>query len=88
MGAGFASMATALLALWATRKKVGQDPSVAMRPRWWHWMIVAAPLLPIAANSFGWIFTEVGRQPWIVYSLMTTQNGVSPAVSTTMLEIL
>lgn len=82
MGAGFASMATALLALWATRKKVGQDPSVAMRPRWWHWMIVAAPLLPIAANSFGWIFTEVGRQPWIVYSLMTTQNGVSPAVST------
>lgn len=81
IGAGFASMATAILALWATRKKAMTDPSGAMRARWWHWMIVAAPLLPIAANSFGWIFTEIGRQPWIVFGLMTTQHGVSPAVS-------
>ncbi|GAB96710.1 cytochrome d ubiquinol oxidase subunit I [Kineosphaera limosa] len=79
IGAGFASMATALLALWATRRKAG-DGSGAMKARWWHWMIVAAPLLPIAANSFGWIFTEVGRQPWVVFGLMTTANGVSPAV--------
>ncbi len=84
MGAGFASMATAILALWATRRSaMARDDGAAgaMRARWWHWMIVAAPLLPIAANSFGWIFTEVGRQPWVVYSLMTTANGVSPSVS-------
>ena len=81
IGAGFASMATAILALWATRKTAMTDPSGAMRARWWHWMIVAAPLLPIAANSFGLIFTEIGRQPWIVFGLMTTQHGVSPAVS-------
>jgi cytochrome d ubiquinol oxidase subunit I len=36
----------------------------------------------VAANSFGWIFTEMGRQPWVVFSLMTTENGVSPGVST------
>jgi cytochrome d ubiquinol oxidase subunit I len=42
---------------------------------------VAAPLLPVFANSFGWIFTEVGRQPWIVFGLMTTPHGVSPSVS-------
>jgi cytochrome d ubiquinol oxidase subunit I len=40
------------------------------------------PFLPLAANSFGWIFTEVGRQPWIVYGLMTTATGVSPLATT------
>jgi cytochrome d ubiquinol oxidase subunit I len=28
-----------------------------------------------------WIFTEMGRQPWIVQGQMTTSNGVSPSVS-------
>ena len=36
--------------------------------------------LPLFANSFGWIFTEMGRQPWVVMGLMTTQTGVSPGV--------
>ena len=46
-------------------------------------MAVLTPLLPVFANSWGWIFTEVGRQPWIVYGLMTTSTGVSPSVSAT-----
>jgi cytochrome d ubiquinol oxidase subunit I len=29
----------------------------------------------------GWIFTEMGRQPWIVFSLMKTSSGVSPGVT-------
>jgi cytochrome d ubiquinol oxidase subunit I len=33
--------------------------------------------LPFIANTTGWVFTEVGRQPWIVYGLMTTVKGVS-----------
>jgi cytochrome d ubiquinol oxidase subunit I len=41
----------------------------------------ALPLLPLAANSVAWIFTEMGRQPWIVQGQMTTSNGVSPSVS-------
>ncbi len=37
--------------------------------------------LPLLANSLGWIVTEIGRQPWIVYGLMLTRDGVSPNVS-------
>jgi cytochrome d ubiquinol oxidase subunit I len=46
---------------------------------------VALPLLPLAANSFAWIFTEMGRQPWIVYGQQLTSQGVSPNV--TSLEV-
>ena len=35
---------------------------------------------PLIANSFGWIFTEMGRQPWVVYGQMFTRDGVSPLV--------
>ena len=35
-------------------------------------------LFPLIGISFGWIFTEVGRQPWIVFGLMKTEAGVSP----------
>ena len=34
--------------------------------------------LPLAALIVGWIFTEMGRQPWIVFSLLKTKDGVSP----------
>ncbi len=51
------------------------------RPRAGSWLAVSLPLLPVAANSFGWIFTEMGRQPWAVFGLMTTASGVSPGVS-------
>jgi cytochrome d ubiquinol oxidase subunit I len=39
------------------------------------------PLFVLFANSVGWIFTEMGRQPWVVFGLMTTRNAVSPGVS-------
>jgi cytochrome d ubiquinol oxidase subunit I len=35
---------------------------------------------PLIANSFGWVFTEMGRQPWAVFGLMTTADAVSPNV--------
>jgi cytochrome bd ubiquinol oxidase subunit I len=34
----------------------------------------------VVANSVGWIFTEMGRQPWVVYGTMRTADGVSPSV--------
>ncbi len=37
--------------------------------------------LPFIANAAGWIFTEVARQPWIVFGLLQTKDAVSPAVS-------
>jgi cytochrome d ubiquinol oxidase subunit I len=48
---------------------------------WWPTLLVALPLLPLFANSFGWIFTEAGRQPWVVFTLLKTSAGVSPTVS-------
>lgn len=75
MGVGFAAMAAAAAVLWATRR------DLVPQARWWRWLILLTPLLPILGNSFGWIFTEVGRQPWLVFGLMATSTGVSPAVA-------
>ena len=75
IGLGIATALIAVAVLWLTRK--GRTPTA----RWLTYAAIAAPLLPVLANSFGWIFTEVGRQPWIVFGLMTTANGVSPSVS-------
>ena len=35
-------------------------------------------LLPWIANSSGWLLAEMGRQPWLVFGLLKTENGVSP----------
>jgi cytochrome d ubiquinol oxidase subunit I len=75
IGLGLLAALLAALALWATRG------DRVPRARWWQWAIIATPLLPVVGNSFGWIFTETGRQPWIVFGLMTTHTGVSPSVS-------
>ncbi|OGO12788.1 MAG: cytochrome D ubiquinol oxidase subunit I [Chloroflexi bacterium RBG_19FT_COMBO_50_10] len=45
------------------------------------WMII----LPYLANTTGWILTETGREPWIVYGLLTMEAGVSKAVTSGML---
>jgi len=75
IGLGMVGALIALAVLWLTRGD--RIP----RHRLWFWVIMATPLLPLFANSFGWIFTEAGRQPWIVFGVMTTTHGVSPNVS-------
>ncbi|WP_392543943.1 cytochrome ubiquinol oxidase subunit I [Oryzobacter telluris] len=77
MGLGFATMGACALVLWATRR------DLVPQAKWWTAVAVLTPLAPVFANSFGWIFTEAGRQPWVVYGLMTTASGVSPSVSAT-----
>ncbi len=42
---------------------------------------VLAAALPFIANTFGWIFTEMGRQPWVVFGMLKTSDANSPAVS-------
>ncbi len=49
--------------------------------RWYQWILVFSVLLPQIANQVGWITAEVGRQPWIVYGLLRTSEGLSKAVS-------
>ena len=78
IGLGLVAAAFAALVLWLTRR--GRE--LWATSRWWVWMCVALPLLPLGANSFGWLFTEMGRQPWSVFGLMTTASSVSPGVGT------
>ncbi|MFF8426845.1 cytochrome ubiquinol oxidase subunit I [Streptomyces sp. NPDC016566] len=48
----------------------------------WYWRIAIWTLaFPLIANSWGWIFTEMGRQPWVVYGVLQTRDAVSPGVS-------
>ncbi len=44
-------------------------------------LLIPAILLPYIANTSGWLMTELGRQPWIVYGLKKTADSVSPGVS-------
>jgi cytochrome bd ubiquinol oxidase subunit I len=71
IGAGMLAALIALLALWYFRK--GKRPT----SRWLLWGGIILPLLPLIGNSFGWIMTEVGRQPWLVYGQLKTADGVS-----------
>ncbi|MFE1749802.1 cytochrome ubiquinol oxidase subunit I [Streptomyces anandii] len=48
----------------------------------WSWRIAVWTLaFPLIANSWGWIFTEMGRQPWVVYGVLQTRHAVSPGVT-------
>ncbi|MFP5022767.1 cytochrome ubiquinol oxidase subunit I [Pseudonocardia phyllosphaerae] len=48
----------------------------------WVWRGALLTLaFPLIANSAGWIFTEMGRQPWVVFGLMRTSDAVSPGVT-------
>ncbi len=83
IGLGGFSAAVALAALWLTRKSKVTDKS------WFSKLAVWSIPAPFIAASFGWIFTEMGRQPFVVAPnptgsdmvYMLTQHGVSKAVS-------
>jgi len=51
-------------------------------PKWYLWLLVWFIPLPYLAANLGWILTEVGRQPWLVYGVMKTADGVSPGLQT------
>ena len=74
--AGMFAMAVAAWVLFATR-----SDRVPMQ-RWVQPLIVLAPLATVLGHSFGWIFTEIGRQPWVVHGEMAPHPAVSPSVGT------
>lgn len=47
-------------------------------PRWLLWTVVACAPLGMVALEAGWVVTEVGRQPWIIYGIMRTKDAVTP----------
>lgn len=90
MGFGVFSAALALAGLWLTRR--GRIPS---SPWFGRLALVAIPM-PFLANATGWIFTEMGRQPWVVAPNPTgemeirllTAVGVSPVSAWSVLTSL
>ncbi len=48
---------------------------------WMLWILLLALPFPYIANTAGWMTAELGRQPWLVYSLMRTADGYSKTVS-------
>jgi cytochrome d ubiquinol oxidase subunit I len=80
IGLGIAHILVAVVGLWLTRG--GRTPAAA-----WVWKVAIWSFpFSLASMSVGWIFTEMGRQPWLVFGLLKTESGVSPNVSG--LEIL
>ena len=76
IGFGAIAFFLAVFVLWRTRKG-GELPS----GKWFIRSMIAMPLIPLIAISFGWIFTETARQPWAVFGLIKTEDGVSAVVS-------
>jgi cytochrome d ubiquinol oxidase subunit I len=73
VGAGSALALLALIWFFALR----------FRPRWLEsrrllWALVVAAPLGFIAIEAGWTVTEVGRQPWIIYGIMRTSEGLTP----------
>ncbi|WP_224760443.1 cytochrome ubiquinol oxidase subunit I [Salinibacterium sp. ZJ450] len=80
IGVGMLAALLAVIILWFTRKGGHLD-----RSNWMHRILMVTvpvlPVLPLAANSFGWIFSETARQPWLVFGLFKTEDGVSPGLT-------
>ena len=81
VGAGITMLVLAAYGLFLSMGEV-----LDKKPRFLN-LFVYAILLPYLATSAGWIMTEVGRWPWVVFGLMKIEEAVSPNVSVWMLLI-
>lgn len=75
VGIGFALIGLALWAVWALRR------GTLEKSRGVLWLLIVSVLGPQIANQAGWWAAEVGRQPWIVYKLLRTSQGLSAVVT-------
>lgn len=74
VGAGFLMLALAAYGLFLAAR--GRVPRQTLFLK----LLILAIALPYLANTTGWLLTEMGRQPWIVFGLMKTADAVSPTV--------
>jgi len=72
LGTGFALLGVWYLVVRIFRRRLP-------RSRWFYWALVGAAPASLVALLCGWIVTEVGRQPWIVYNVMRTSDAVTGA---------
>jgi cytochrome d ubiquinol oxidase subunit I len=79
VGAGMLMAVAAIYALYLVMGDLYETRPLALK------LFGLAIALPYLANATGWILTEVGRFPWVVYGLVSLQQGVSPNVTAGML---
>ena len=79
VGIGLLLIAVNLFALFVDNKNLFEKFSWFLKLL--PWMII----LPYLANTTGWILTEVGRFPWVVYGLLKMEDGVSVVITGGML---
>jgi cytochrome bd ubiquinol oxidase subunit I len=75
----------ALLAIIALLLVKGQS---YLKRKWLLRILLYAIPLPYIANTAGWMLTEIGRAPWIVFGLMRIEEGVSPSQAVSQGEVL
>jgi len=80
MAFGFVMILITAYFVWANMRG---DITKAKWMKWVPWVLI----LPYLANASGWILTEMGRQPWIVYGLLKVEDAVSPNLTTVDLLI-
>ncbi|MEU5691523.1 cytochrome ubiquinol oxidase subunit I [Actinosynnema sp. NPDC020468] len=77
---------TLFLVSWLTLPLLWRDRVTRWRPVLWL-MVIGVPL-PFAAAILGWLLRELGRQPWLVYGLLRTEDALSPVDAGGMLTSL
>ncbi|MDR6407171.1 cytochrome ubiquinol oxidase subunit I [Paraburkholderia terricola] len=82
-GIGFLFMLLAFWTVWALRRARGNlEALLAQRKLLLAWVLCIP--LPYVAVEAGWIVREVGRQPWVVYGLLRTQDAVSAVAASSV----
>ncbi|MEI3606362.1 cytochrome ubiquinol oxidase subunit I [Pseudogracilibacillus sp. SE30717A] len=74
-GAGGVMLLLGFYGMYSTRRGMLPENKFYLK------MMPFAIALPFIANTCGWILTEMGRQPWVVFGLMKTEDAVSPSVT-------
>ena len=72
IGTGLALLGVLYVGVWLRRRRLPASP-------WFYRALVVAGPASLVALLAGWVTTEVGRQPWIVYNVMRTEEAVTGA---------
>ncbi len=84
---GFVMLFLVLWALWQWYRKKLRIESAFKHRIFWNFWLYAIPA-GFLATECGWIVREVGRQPWLVYGILRTAEGVSPVSTATAVTSL
>lgn len=72
IGTGLAALSAWFLFMWFRRRRLPET-------KWFYRAVMLAGPAAVVALIAGWVTTEVGRQPWVVYGVMRTEQAVTGA---------